>query len=311
MYLLVDGVVLLCLYMLYYRLLTVKELLSKQIYWNECIFFIGCCSPGPKSAFRAVVIAVIGLIACTTLISFDSTFLARPTTCLLTSSCALAYSSNATFSTSWEQSFFAVFNGLSAFQSYGESSAKFLFQAIQLGIGILCFVICLLYIIIYYTCSSKAQQQVAPTPLSPQEKEEQQNHLTPHPQSYYEPSPPSSPPAQPIYQPPPPMMLPPQPGYQLPPPMMLPPQPGYQLPPQMMLPPHPGYQSTLSPPLAQQGYYLPPPPPPPPPPALQPNVYAYKAVPAWQPPPPVLQAAPGVIPWNANRRYWNIFYANK
>jgi hypothetical protein len=32
MYLLVDGVVLLCLYMLYYRLLTVKELLSKQIY---------------------------------------------------------------------------------------------------------------------------------------------------------------------------------------------------------------------------------------------------------------------------------------
>jgi hypothetical protein len=69
-------------------------------------FVNGCCSPGPKTAFRAVFVAIIGLIACTALISFDATFLSRPTTCLLTPSCETAYSSNATFSVSLEQIIF-------------------------------------------------------------------------------------------------------------------------------------------------------------------------------------------------------------
>jgi hypothetical protein len=37
---------------------------------------------------------------------------------------------------------------------------------------------------------------------------------------------------------------------------------------------------------------------------VQQNVYAYQPVaPAWQPPPHVPQPLPGVIPWNANRRF--------
>jgi hypothetical protein len=273
--------------------------------------FIGCCSPGPKTAFRATIVAIIGLVACAALISFDATFLARPYTCILTPSCATSYSSNATFALGLEQSFFRVFNQFGPFQSYGESQVKYLFQAIQLGIGILCFIICLLYIIIYYACSSKAKEQVRPSSSSDDDEQYQPSYFAPQlppppPQQQlppyassqvvpfqpeYQPAPSVMPPIMPpsaVYQP---AFMPTQPVYQ-PVPTMVPPQPNYQLPP-ALVPARSGHQSSsLS---AQPGYY----PSPAPPPSVEQNIYAYQPVaPVRQPQPP-----PGVIPWNANRRY--------
>jgi len=138
-----------------------------------------CCSPGPSAAFRAVIIAVIGILATGCLIGFDAVFIAQPSTCILTPSC----SSNAAQTNTWSyylsQSFFTIFNGLSTFKTYTQSQTKFLFQAIQLGVGCLCFVLCLVYMIIYYVCSSKAKRgQVSPGP-------EQQ----PYPGQYQNPAP--------------------------------------------------------------------------------------------------------------------------
>jgi len=123
----------------------------------------GCCSPGPSSAFRAVVITIVALLATAALISFDAVFIARPTTCILTPSCESNAASTSSFSYYLRIGFFAAFNSLGPFKSYSESQAKFLFQTIQLGVGCLCFVLCLIFLIIYYVSKSKAAKRVAPS----------------------------------------------------------------------------------------------------------------------------------------------------
>jgi hypothetical protein len=130
--------------------------------FNE--FYIGCCSPGPSAAFRAVVITIIALLACGTLIGFDSYFIAQPSTCILTSSCAANSVSTTIFSYSFQQNFFTAFNNLSAFKSYTLSQTKYLFQTIQLGVGCLCFVLLIIYLIVYYVTKSKASKRVGPSP---------------------------------------------------------------------------------------------------------------------------------------------------
>jgi len=122
----------------------------------------GCCSPGPPSAFRAVIITIIALVACATLISFDAVFIAQPSTCILTSSCSSNAASSTIFSYTFQQSFNTIFTGLTPFKSYTQSQTKFLFQTIQIGVGSLCFVLCIIFLIIYYVTKSKALKQVAP-----------------------------------------------------------------------------------------------------------------------------------------------------
>jgi len=122
-----------------------------------------CCAPGPPAAFRAVVITVIALLACAALISFDALFIAQPSTCILTSSCSSNANSTTVFSYNRQQAFWTQFNKLGPFKSYTQSQAKFLFQTVQLGVGALCFVLCLVYLIIYYVTKSKALKRVGPS----------------------------------------------------------------------------------------------------------------------------------------------------
>jgi len=126
-----------------------------------------CCSPGPSAAFRAVIITIIALLASAALISFDAVFIAQPSTCILTSSCASNSVSTTIFSYNFQQAFFTLFNNLSPFRTYTQTQAKFLFQTIQLGVGCLCFVLCLIYLIVYYVTKSKASKRVGPGQQQP------------------------------------------------------------------------------------------------------------------------------------------------
>jgi len=126
------------------------------------LFVASCCAPGPPSAFRAVIITIIALIACAALISFDAVFIAQPSTCILTPSCSSNANSTTVFSYNFQQAFSTVFNNLGPFKSYSQSQAKFLFQTIQLGVGCLCFILCIIFLIIYYVTKSKANKQVSP-----------------------------------------------------------------------------------------------------------------------------------------------------
>ncbi|CAF1324581.1 unnamed protein product [Rotaria sordida] len=137
------------------------------------LFVAGCCAPGPPAAFRATVISVIAIVACGALIGFDAYFLAQPTACILTSSCASNAVVPIALANSFRTSFFTAFNSLSAFSSYTESQTKYLFRAIQISVGCLCFVLCIIYLIIYYVVKSKAARDVVPsgpdpTPRAPQ-----------------------------------------------------------------------------------------------------------------------------------------------
>lgn len=186
------------------------------------VLLSGCCSPGTKSAYRAVIVSVIGLVATAALISFDATFVARPSMCILTPSCVENSASNTTFSYSFRESFFTVFNSWGPFKSYKESHVKFLCQTIQLGVGGLAFILCLLYLIIYYVTANKAKPQVAPDPTVQRQLQQQQHqpfYPSPPPpmaaQGYY-PPPPPPPPGPPgyypqYYQPPAPVWRPPAP----------------------------------------------------------------------------------------------------
>ena len=58
------------------------------------------------------------------------------------------------------QNFLTVFNNLSAFKSYSVSQAKFLFQTIQISFGCLGFVVCLIYLVIYFITKKQASKQV-------------------------------------------------------------------------------------------------------------------------------------------------------
>ncbi len=171
---------------------------------------IGCCSPGPKSAFIAAIIGVVGLVATAALIAFDAVFIAQPSTCILTSSCTANSVSNTTFSYNFQQSFYKLFNSWGPFTSYGQSQAKLLFHSIQIGIGGLCFILCLIYLIIYYVYANKAKEQVGPSPAPqqpPYYAPQQQGYYPPPPQQgYYPPPPPQqgfypAPPQQQYYQP--------------------------------------------------------------------------------------------------------------
>ena len=121
-----------------------------------------CCSPGPTSALVTLVITFVALVASATLIVFDAIFLALPSTCLLTPSCSTEAASPSSFAYPFQQSFFTSLNSISTFQNYGQYQAKVLFQSIQLGVGCLCLLVCLLYVIIYFVTASKTSKQVSP-----------------------------------------------------------------------------------------------------------------------------------------------------
>ena len=242
---------------------------------------IGCKEPGPESAFRAVVVGVIGLIASAALISFNAAFIARPATCILTPSCADNSVSNTTFSYGFQQSFFTVFNGWGPFKNYGQSQVKFLCQTIQIGVGALAFILYVIYLIIYYSCSNKAQQQIQPADSSR---------------------------AQPRYPPtmPPPYNVPPpvpgQPGYYPPPSGVAGYYPASAMPPVYQPAPPPGVAGYYPAPTAPQSYQ-----PPLPPPQAQPGYYPapapMPAQPAYRPPVYGQQPAPGAVSWNPYGRY--------
>jgi hypothetical protein len=110
-----------------------------------------------------VIITIIALVACAALIGFDSYFIAQPNTCILTPSCASNANSTSIFSYTFQSGFFSTFNTLGPFKTYTQSQAKFLFQTVQLGVGCLCFVLCIIFLIIYYVSKSKAsKRQVRP-----------------------------------------------------------------------------------------------------------------------------------------------------
>jgi len=151
------------------------------------IFVTVCCAPGPPAGLRAAVVTVIALIACAALISFDAVFIAQPSTCILTPSCATNAASNSTFSYTLQQSFLTLFRTLGPFSSYTQSQAKFLFQTIQIGVGSLCFILCIIYLVIYYVVKNKATNQVASSrPAQPSRfvAPQQQRQSNAYPQSY-------------------------------------------------------------------------------------------------------------------------------
>ncbi|CAF0996320.1 unnamed protein product [Adineta steineri] len=137
--------------------------------WCGCImiihflalFITGCCAPGLTTAFITFLITIVALIACTAMVSFDAVFIALPSTCILTPSCADYASSTTMFSYYFQQSFFNIFNNLGPFQSYTQTQAKFLFQLVQLCVGGLCIVLCLVYIIVYLVSRNRAKK-IAP-----------------------------------------------------------------------------------------------------------------------------------------------------
>ncbi len=113
------------------------------------------------------MITLVALVACAALITFDAIFLARPSTCILTSSCSSNAVSTTVFSYYFQQDFYTVLHRLSPFSTYTQSQAKYLFQVVQIGVGSLCFALCILYIIIYLASKNKAKQQVAPRAIQP------------------------------------------------------------------------------------------------------------------------------------------------
>jgi hypothetical protein len=151
------------------------------------------------------------MLACATLIGFDSYFIVQDTTCILTPSCAYNAASNTSFSFSFQQSFYVVFNSWSPFKNYAQIQVKLLCQAMQIGVAAVCIIICLIYLIIYYITVNKANKQVQPAPQPQQQgyPPQLQPQVYPPQQSYYAPPPfqpdfNSPPPAQQGYYPPPP-----------------------------------------------------------------------------------------------------------
>ena len=176
-------------------------------------------------------------------------FLIQPSTCILTPTCLTNAASTVLFSYDFRQSFYSTFNSLEAFRFFTESQTKCLFQSIQLGVGCLCFLICVAYLIIYYMCLNKSKLQYAPLDQQPE--------------------------PQPFYRMPPPPLRAPQP-------MFMPPMPPQQL---MVAP---IVHAPPPPVVAPAPLPLPPPPPPPAPVMVSapgPSLYNPEGVPAWQPPP--------------------------
>ncbi|CAF0861663.1 unnamed protein product, partial [Didymodactylos carnosus] len=113
-----------------------------------------CCRKKSAST-RAMIIAVIIIIACGTAVSFNIAFIIQPSTCILTSSCQSNSNSTSIFSYTLQKNFLTVFQSLGAFSTYTVSQAKFLFQVIQLSVAGLCFFLNIIYIIICYVYRNK------------------------------------------------------------------------------------------------------------------------------------------------------------
>lgn len=122
------------------------------------------------------MITLLALVACAALITFDAIFLARPSTCILTSSCSSNAASTTVFTYSFQQDFFTVLHRLSPFSTYTQSQAKYLFQVVQISVGSLCFALCILYIIVYIASKNKAKQQVAPRMMQQRTNAPQPNY---------------------------------------------------------------------------------------------------------------------------------------
>jgi len=66
------------------------------------------------------------------------------------------------FNYNFQRNFYATFLTLTPFTGYSQKQTKFLFQTIQLGVGCLSFVLCIIYLIVYYVTKSKVAQRVRP-----------------------------------------------------------------------------------------------------------------------------------------------------
>ncbi len=120
------------------------------------------CLTGRKAAFVTLIITIVDLLAYALLISFNGVFIAQPSTCILTPTCASQSVSTTGFSYTMSQKFFTAFNSLNGFKTYTLSQSKYLFQTVQISFGCLGFVLCVTYIIIYFIQSTKTGNQVIP-----------------------------------------------------------------------------------------------------------------------------------------------------
>jgi hypothetical protein len=60
------------------------------------------------------------------------------------------------------QNFFSTFNNLNGFRNYTLSQSKYLFQTVQISVGCLGFVLCIVYLAIYITQRLDTSNQVIP-----------------------------------------------------------------------------------------------------------------------------------------------------
>jgi hypothetical protein len=129
---------------------------------NDFFFSLACCFTGPKAAFISAIITAVNLLAFALLISFDAVFIAQPSTCLLTSTCANQSVSTSSFSYTMSQNFFTAFNSLNGFKSYTLSQSKYLFQTVQISFGCLGFVLSVLLLVLYIMARQIYSNQVIP-----------------------------------------------------------------------------------------------------------------------------------------------------
>jgi hypothetical protein len=123
---------------------------------------IAWCLPSAKSAVIGLITTIIVLLAYALLISFDGVFIAQPSTCILGTICANQSVSTTIFSYNYSQSFFTAFNSLNGFKTYTLAQSKYLFQTVQISFGCLGFVLCLVYIAIYFMRRQETGNRVIP-----------------------------------------------------------------------------------------------------------------------------------------------------
>lgn len=127
------------------------------------ILIAGTCSPNRGSAYRAMLVSVLGAIASAVLVAFDTIFLINPKTCILTPQCLSNAASNSSFGSSLQSSFIVTFRTMDLFKYYTETQSKTLFQAMQVGIGSVCILMSITYIIIFYIHDKKAKEMIRPS----------------------------------------------------------------------------------------------------------------------------------------------------
>ena len=92
---------------------------------------------------------IVTLVALALLIAFNAVFIAQPSTCILTTSCLNNTANQPNNTGTMRQSFFSTFNSLNGFRNYTEAQSKLLFQALELSLGCLCFVLNVAHLVIY------------------------------------------------------------------------------------------------------------------------------------------------------------------